>query len=64
MKPEETQTNYLYVFTALGHMLLASAQRWVDYECCRGVSSPVLTMRHQLAGTGLILPFDAWEYVM
>ena len=29
-----------------------------------GVSSRVLTMRHQLAATGLILPSDAWEYVM
>ena len=45
MKPEETQTNYLYrlpegrlnVFTALGHMLMASAQRWVDNQCCRCV---------------------------
>ena len=41
MKPEVTQTNYiipegrLNVFTALGHMLMASAQRWVDKQCCR-----------------------------
>ena len=38
-----TQTNYfipegrLNVFTALGHMLMASAQRWVDNQCCRCV---------------------------
>ena len=40
MKPEVTQTNYLYpegrlnVFTALGHMLMALAQRWVDNQRC------------------------------
>ena len=27
----------LNVFTALGHMLTASAQRWVDNQCCRCV---------------------------
>ena len=53
----------LNVFTALGHMLMASAQRWVDNQCCRCVV-PVLTMRHQLAATGLILPSDTWEYVI
>ena len=43
MKPEVTQTNIcipqgrLNVFTALGHMLMASAQRWVDNQCCRCV---------------------------
>ena len=40
MKPEVTQTNYfipegrLNVLTALGHMLMASAQRWVDNQYC------------------------------
>ena len=29
-----------------------------------GVSSRVLTIRHQLAATALILPSDTWEYVM
>ena len=29
-----------------------------------GVSSRVLTIRHQLAATDLILPSDTWEYVM
>ena len=29
-----------------------------------GVSSRVLTMRHQLAATALILPSDTWKYVM
>ena len=69
MKPEVTQTNYLYtegrlnVFTALGHMLMASAQRLVDNQCCRCVLR-VLTMRHQLAATAPILASDTWEYVM
>ena len=48
----------LNVFTALGHMLMASAQPWV------GVCSRVLTMIHQSAATGLILPSDTWEYVI
>ena len=66
MKPEVTQTTIcipegrLNVFTALGHMPMASAQRWVDNQCCRCV----LTIRHQLAATALILPSDTWEYVM
>ena len=40
IKPEVTQTNYLYTWRtifALGHMLMASAQRWVDNQCCRCV---------------------------
>ena len=45
MNPEVTQTNYLYrlpegrlnVLTVLGHMLMASAQRWVDNQCYRCV---------------------------
>ena len=43
-------------------MLMASAQRWVDNQCCRCVLC-VLTIRHQLAATALILPSDTWEYV-
>ena len=27
----------LNVFTALGHMLMVSAQRWLDNQCCRCV---------------------------
>ena len=42
---------------------MASAQRWVDNQSA-GVSSRVLTMRHQLAATALILLSDTWEYVM
>ena len=65
MKPEETQTTIcipegrLNVFTALGHMLMASAQRWVDNQCCRCVlpcpdyETPIIP---QLAATALILP--------
>ena len=59
MKPEETQTNYLYTwrtiecFHSIGYTISAA-----------GVSSRVLTMRHQLAATALILPSDTWEYVM
>ena len=41
MKPEVTQTNYLFTwrtiqcFHSIGHMLIASAQRWVNNQCCR-----------------------------
>ena len=69
MKPEVTKQaicipeGRLNVFTALGHMLMASAQRWWTISAA-GVSSRVLTMRHQLAATGLILPSDTWEYVI
>ena len=45
MNPPETQTNFLYisrlakgrlnVLTALGHMVMLSAQRWADNQCCR-----------------------------
>ena len=43
MKPEVTKQTIctpqgrLNVFTAIGPMLLASAQRWVDNQCCRCV---------------------------
>ena len=46
MNPTVTQTNFLYTWTpakgrlnvptALGHMLMPSAQRWADIRCCRG----------------------------
>ena len=74
MKPEETQKQTicipegrLNVFTALGDMLMASAQRWVDNQCCRCVlpcpdyETPIIP---QLTATALILPSDTWEYVM
>ena len=58
MKPLKTRTNFLYtqthaegrltVPTAMGHMLMPSAQRWADNQCFR-VSPHVLTKRHQLA---------------
>ena len=53
MKPEVTQTNYLYTWRTieLGHMLMASVQRWVDNQCCRCV----LPCPDQLAATDLIL---------
>ena len=45
MKPLKSQTNVLYtktpaegrlnVPTALGHMLMSSAKRWADNQCCR-----------------------------
>ena len=56
IKPMETQTNFLYTWTpakgrlnvptALGHMLMSSAQRWLDNGCC--------------GGTPLINPFQKW----
>ena len=73
MKPEETQTHYLYTwrtiecFHSIGHMLMASAQRWVDNQCCKCVlpcpdyETPIIP---QLAATALILLSDTWEYVM
>ena len=48
MKPLKTQTNFVYtqtlakvrlnVPTALGHMLMSSAQRWADNQCCRCIT--------------------------
>ena len=69
-KPKQTiciPEGRLNVFTVLGHMLMASAQRWVDNQCCRCVlpcpdyETPIFP---QLAATALILPSDTWEYVM
>ena len=49
MKPLKTETNVSYTWTlakgrlnvptALGHMLLSSAQRWADNQCCRCITS-------------------------
>ena len=73
MNPIKTQTNFLYtqtlakgrlnVPTALGHMLMSSAQRWADNQCCRCIPY-VLTIRHQLGAIALILPSKTWEYVV
>ena len=47
MYPAKGQLN---VPTALGHMLMASAQRWADNQCCKCIPH-VLTLRHHLAAT-------------
>ena len=49
MKPLKTQTNFLYTWTlakgrlnvptALGHMVMPSAQRWADNQCCGCITS-------------------------
>ena len=49
MKPIKTQTNFVYTLklakgrlnvpTELGHMLMPSAQRWADNQCCRCIPS-------------------------
>ena len=44
-------------------MLMASAQRWVDNQCCRCVL-PCPEYETPLAATALILPSDTWEYVI
>ena len=71
MNPFKTKTNFfvylkgrLNVPTTLGHMLMPSAQRWADKECCRCIPPHVLTIRHQLAAIALILPSKTWEYVV
>ena len=67
MKPEETQTNYLYTWRTIEcfHRIGPHADgigpalgRQSVLQVCPPVSW------HQLAGTGLILPSDAWEYVI
>ena len=45
MNPLKTQTNFLFTYTlakrrlivptALGHILMPSAKRWADNQCCR-----------------------------
>ena len=49
VNPIKTQTNFVYTQTlakgrlnvprALGHMLMPSALRWADNQCCRCISS-------------------------
>ena len=60
MKPEETQTNYLYTCRTIEcfHSIGPHADGIgpaLDYE------TPIIP---QLATTALILPSDTWEYVM
>ena len=77
MKPLKTQTNFLYTYThaegrlnvptALGHMLMLSAQRWADNKCCRCITSCPdykTPIRHQLAAIALISSAKTWEYVV
>ena len=67
-----TQTNYLYTWRTIEcfHSIgphadgIGPALGRQSVQCSAGVSSRVLTMRHQLAATGLVLPSDTWEYVM
>ena len=71
MKPEVTQTNYLYTwgtiecFHSIGPhvdgIVPALGRQTISVT---GVSSRVLTIRHQLAAIALILPSDTWEYVI
>ena len=59
----KTQTNILYtetlakgwlnVPTALGHVLMPSAQRWPDNHCCRCVP-PCPDYKNQLAAIALM----------
>ena len=53
--------------TALGHMLMPSAQRWADNKCCRCITSCPdykTPIRHQLAAIALISSAYTWEYVV
>ena len=70
MKPEVTQTNYLYTWRTIEYFhsigphadgIGPALGRQSVLQVC---FSRVLTMRHQLAATGLILPSDACEYVI
>ena len=67
MKPLKTRKNFLYtlthaegrlnVLTALGHMLMPSAQRWADNQCCGYITSCPdykTPIRHQLAAIAFI----------
>ena len=69
MKPEVTQTNYLYTWRTI-ECFYSIWPHADDIGPALGrqsglqVSSRVLTIRHQLAATALILPSDTWEYVM
>ena len=70
MKPEVTQTNYLYTwrtiecFHSIGPHADGIGPALGRTISAAGVSSGVLTMRHQLAATAVILPSDTWEYVI
>ena len=67
MEPEVTQTNYLYTWRTIEcfHSIGPHADG-IGPALGRqsGRAGRVLTIRHQLAATALILPSDAWEYVM
>ena len=45
-----TRKGWLNVGTALGHMLMLSAQRWSDNRCCRETPK-FLTVAHQLSAS-------------
>ena len=64
--PEVTQTNYLYTWRTIecSHSIEPHADGIGQALGAAGVSSRVLTIRHQLAATALILPSDTWEFVM
>ena len=68
MKPEVTQTNYFYTWRTIEcfHSIGPHADGIGPALGRQSVlqSSRVLTKRHQLAATALILPSDTWEYVM
>ena len=51
----------------MGHMLMPSAQRWADNQCCRCMTSCPdykTPIRHQLAAIALISSAKTWEYVV
>ena len=66
MKPEVTQTNYLYTWRTIDcfHSIGPHADGFGPALGRQSVLQVRLTMRHQLAATGLILPSDTWEYVI
>ena len=69
MKPEVTQTNYLYTWRTIEcfHSIGPHADGIgpaLARQSVLQVYSRILAIRHQLAGTALILPSDTWEYVM
>ena len=66
MKPLKTQTNFLYTWTrakALGHMLMLSAQRWADNQCCRCIA-PCPDYKAPISGDCSDLTSKAWENVV
>ena len=68
MNPEVIQTNYLYTWRTIEcfHSIGPHADGIGPAlgRQAAGVSSRVLTKKHQLAATALILPSDTWEYGM